>query len=89
MRIIYTHDGAIGLDFDKDSDVIWCNTQAEALNLLWSHFGKRQQFTKDEIAKDLAYGIDHCAKTGDDIIHFGVLGSFMYTTKEESNGKEF
>jgi hypothetical protein len=85
MRIILTNDGLIGLDFDPKCDVIWCSNQAEALDLMWGHFGPRQQFTKEEIAKDLAYGIDHCAKTGDTIIEFGVLGSFMYTTKEEEN----
>lgn len=81
MRILLTNDGLIGLTID--GKVIWCHNQAEALNVMWAVFGKRQQFTKDEIAKDLAYGIDHCAKTGDNIIEFGVLGSFMYTTKEE------
>ena len=83
MKIILTNDGMIGLNFD--SKVVWCNNQAEALNIMWSVFGPRQCFSKEEIAKDLAYGIDHCAKTQDNIIEFGVLGSFMYTTKEEEN----
>lgn len=83
MRITLTHDGLIGLTINGKT--IWCNNQAEALALMWSVFGPRQSFTKEEIAKDLAYGIDHCAKTHDNIIEFGVLGSFMYTTKEEEN----
>lgn len=84
MKIILTNDGMIGLNID--GKVIWCSNQQEALAIMWSVFGPRQQFTKDEIAKDLAYGIDHCAKTHDNIIEFGVLGSFMYTTKEEDSG---
>lgn len=89
MKVIITNDGLIGLDVDKDCDVIWCNNQAEALNIMWSVFGPRQQFTKEEVAKDLAYGIDYCHKTGDDVIEFGCLGSFMYTTKSEENNAEF
>ena len=85
MKIILTNDGMIGLNID--GKVIWCNNQAEALNIMWSVFGPRQQFTKEEVAKDLAYGIDYCAKTGDNEIYFGVLGSFMYTTKEEENAE--
>ena len=80
MKIILTNDGLIGLNID--GKVIWCSNQAEALNIMWSVFGPRQQYTKDEIAADLAYGIDHCAKTKDNVIEFGVLGSFMFTTKE-------
>lgn len=83
MKIILTNDGMIGLNID--GKVIWCSNQVEAVNIMWSVFGPRQSFSKEEIAKDLAYGIDHCAKTKDNIIEFGVLGSFMYTTKEEDN----
>ena len=83
MKLIYTNDGAIGLDFDSIvADVIWCETKQEALNLMWGHFGPRKQFTKEQIAKDIDYALDHMAKTGDAIAHFGVLGSFMYTTTE-------
>jgi hypothetical protein len=89
MKIIVTNDGLIGLDIDKQSDVIWCHNQDEALAIMWSVFGPRQQFTKEEVAKDLAYGIDHCRKTGDDVIEFGCLGSFMYTTKSEENNAGF
>lgn len=85
MKIILTNDGLIGLDFDPKCDVIWCHNQEEALALMWSHFGPRQQFTKQEIASDLAYAIDHCAKVGHTLIEFGVLGSFLYTSKEDSN----
>ena len=88
MRIIYTNDGMIGLDFDKQCDVIWCHTQAEAVNLLFANYAKLGPDaapTKAELAKDLAYGIDHCAKTQDTIIEFGTFGSFMYTTKEQDN----
>jgi hypothetical protein len=80
MKIILTNDGMIGLNID--GKVIWCNNQAEALDIMWSVFGKRNTFTKQNIAADLAYGIDHCAKTHDNIIEFGALGSFMYTTTE-------
>ncbi len=85
MKIILTNDGMIGLLMD--GKIVWCNNQSEALAIMWSVFGPRQTFTKDEIARDLAYAIDHCAKTHDNIIEFGVLGSFMYTTKEEENAE--
>ena len=88
MRVIYTNDGLIGLDFDKACDVIWCNNQVEAVNLLFSNYarlGPDAAPTKEELAKDLAYGINHCAKSGDDIIEFGTFGSFMYTTKDQDN----
>lgn len=88
MRVIYTNDGIIGLDFNKKANVIWCS-QPEALEIMWSQFGKHNQFTKDHIAKDLAYGIDYCAKTGDDVMHFGCLGSFMFTTKTNRDDESF
>ena len=82
MKILVTNDGLIGIEVD--GKMIWCSNQAEAIAIMWSVFGPRQQYTKDEITKDLACGIDHCAKTGDNEIHFGVLGSFMFTTKEKT-----
>jgi hypothetical protein len=88
MRVIYTNDGLIGLDFDKHCDVIWCHNQEEAVNLMHANFSKLgpdAMPTKEELAKDLAYGINHCAKTQDTIIEFGVFGGFMYTTKEQDN----
>ena len=83
MRLLYTHDGAIGLEFDPACDLIWCHTQAEALNLMWAHFGPRQQFSKQEIAENIAIAIDTCAKEQHEIAYFGVLGSFMYSEKEK------
>ena len=83
MRITLTNDGLIGLAINTKT--IWCSNQAEALAIMWSVFGPRQSFSKEEIAKDLAYAIDHCASTGDNLIEFGVLGSFMYTNKEIDN----
>lgn len=82
MKLIYTNDGLIGLTIQGKT--IWVNNQQEALAIMWSIFGKRNTFTKEEIQADLAYAINHCAKTGDDVIEFGVLGSFMYTTRTES-----
>ena len=82
MKIILTNDGLIGLTLD--GKVIWCSNQTEALAIMWSVFGPRQQYSKEEIAKDLGYAIDHCASTGDNEIHFGVLGSFMFTTREKT-----
>lgn len=83
MKIILTNDGLIGLTIDGKT--IWCNDVIEAVNIMWSVFGPRQQFTKDEIGIELANAIDHCTKTGDNLIEFGVLGSFMYTHKEDCN----
>lgn len=80
MRITLTNDGLIGLYINDK--VIWCSSQQEALNIMWIVFGPRQQFSKQEIAADLAYAIDQCAKRGDNLIEFGVLGSFMFTHKE-------
>ena len=82
MKLIYTNDGAIGLDFEKECDVIWCNTQAEALAIMWAHFAPRESTTKWELAQDIAYAIDHMARTGDTIAEFGIFGSFMYTKSE-------
>jgi hypothetical protein len=82
VKLIYTNDGAIGLNFNPQHKVIWCNNQQEAVDIMWEEFGLRKQLSKEEIAKDVAYAIDHMAKTGDTIAHFGILGSFMYTTTE-------
>lgn len=87
MTLIRTNDGLIGIKTDKG--FVWFSTQEEALSYMWGVFARRAQFTKEEVAKDLAYAIDYCRSSGDDIIEFGCLGSFMYTTKspdqEESN----
>lgn len=83
MKLIYTHDGLIGVDFDKASDVIWCHTVEEAINLVHSNFHKLPDPpSKEEIEKDVRYAIDHMARTGDTIAEFGIFGSFMYTTTE-------
>jgi hypothetical protein len=82
VKLIYTNDGAIGLHFNPQREVIWCNSQQEAIDVMWGEFGPRKQLSKEEIARDVAYAIDHMAKTGDTIAYFGVLGSFMYTTAE-------
>lgn len=83
MKLIYTHDGLIGLDFDKDCDVIWCHSIDEAIPLMHANFHHMHEApTKQEIEKDIRYAIDHMARTGDTIAEFGVFGSFMYTTQE-------
>lgn len=83
MKLIYTNDGLIGLDFDKDSDVIWCNNVEEATNLMYTNYQHMHEPpTKQELEKDIRYAIDHCAKTGDTVAEFGIFGSFMYTTTE-------
>ena len=83
MQLIYTHDGLIGLDFDKKCDVIWCHTVEEATNLMHANYQNVLDApTKEELEKDIRYAIDHMAKTGDTIANFGIFGSFMYTTQE-------
>ena len=86
MRLIYTNDGLIGLDFDKSSSVIWCESVEQAVSLMHSNYHKLPDPpSKEAIRKDIAYAIDYMARTGDTIAEFGALGSFMYTTKEEDN----
>ena len=83
MKLIYTHDGLIGLDFDPKCDVIWCDSIEQAVPLMHANFQHMHEApTKEELERDIRYAIDYCAKTGDTIAEFGVFGSFMYTTTE-------
>jgi hypothetical protein len=83
MKLIYTNDGLIGLEFDKHSNVIWCHTIEEATNLMHANFQRMHEPpTKQEIEKDIRYAVDHMARTGDTIAEFGVFGTFMFTTTE-------
>ena len=83
MKLIYTHDGMIGLNLGDGKPVIWVKSVAEAVEVAFTHFLKLvDPPLKAEIKKDIDYAIAHMIRTGDSIAEFGIFGSFMYTTTE-------
>lgn len=85
MKLIKTDDGLIGLDFDKNCDVIWCDSVEQAIPIMkgnYNHLGD-QGPTVEELEQDVRYALDHMAKNNHSIAEFGVFGSFMYTAEEE------
>ena len=86
MKLIYTNDGKIGLDLAGKERVIWCDSVQEAATIAEAHYASRIGDcapTWISLAKDIAYAVDHMAKTGDDCAHFGIFGSFMWSFKSE------
>ena len=87
MKLIYTHDGKIGLDLIGKPRIIWCSSVQEATTLTEAHYisriGKDAAPTQKELAKDIAYAIDYMAKSGNDTAHFGIFGSFMWSFKSK------
>jgi len=89
MKLIKTNDGLIG--WMLNGKMIWCATQQELISIGWHHVAPRKDEAEyPEFVKDVAYAIDTMTAQNDDEAHFGVFGTFMYTTKspdmEEASG---
>ena len=80
MKLIRTHDGMLGWQA-KDDKIKWCssvkNLKAQG-PFIWNF--EYEEFVS--FCKEVDYALEHMARTGDSIAHFGVFGSFMFTTTE-------
>ena len=84
MKMIWTHDGIIGLCF-KPNHVIWCETFKEAISIIHGQFGHLLHISKHGIEQDVRYAIDQMRVNGHTIAEFGIMGTFMFTSKEEGH----
>lgn len=84
MRVLFTHDGMVGLVFPALVPM-WFNHIEEALPIMHSDLvrklGQKEAPTRHELHSDLILA-QNSAKEGNTIAEFGVLGTYMYSTKE-------
>lgn len=88
MKLIKTNDGLIG--WMLNDKMIWCSTQQELISIGWAHVAPRKdQGEYPEFCKDVQYAIDHMTQQNHDEAHFGVFGTFMYTTSQEEKEEAY
>jgi hypothetical protein len=91
VKLIITSDGLIGLDFDPNCDIIWCDSVQQAAPIMhanFQHLGESAP-TLEEMHHEIAIAVDACAKHHHDIAEFGIFGSFMYTTTDIDQASGF
>jgi hypothetical protein len=86
MNLIYTNDGLIGLDFDPQCDVIWCNDLQEAARIAHANFQKHISYP--EMWHELNLATKEITKNwSPHQAHFGHFGRFMYLVPEQPDAK--
>ena len=89
MKLIRTHDGMVGLDFDKASSPIWCTSIEQAVPIAKAAFNHLPYPPSlKEMDEEIRYAVDHMTKVNDTIADFGIFGSFLFSSKEEENYEE-
>lgn len=85
IKIILTNDGVMGLL--HNGDTTWFTSTSDLIIAAWNCYPNLNYDTHfDEFVSDVNYALCHLKLVGDTHAEFGVLGSFMYTTKEEESG---
>jgi hypothetical protein len=88
MRLIRTHDGLLGWDFNNGQGVKWCSSLAKikAQGLIHWDFDPIEY---SHFCKDVERAVEHLAMTGDTVAHFGMFGCFMYSSRETESELDF
>ena len=84
IQVIKTNDGLMGVKYDKDGSVRWCDDIESMVLSLYAHLVRKlgeQAPTKRELEKEICMSFDLMSKNGDDVAHFGIFGSLLFTDR--------
>lgn len=84
IQVIKTNDGLMGIKYEQTSRVLWCDDVEMMVLSLFAHLSKKlghQAPTKRELEREICMSFDLMAKNGDDVAHFGIFGSLLFTDR--------
>lgn len=90
MQLVRTNDGLIGIKrkIEGKMQTMWVDSVEHAVTCADMHYRHRlgpDVVTKDELRKEIQYGIDYMAQQNHTIAEYGAFGTFMWSSKEEEN----
>lgn len=92
MQLIYTNDGLIGIKrtIRGKKETMWVDSVEHAVTVADMHYRYTQGegiITKDELRKEIQYGIDFMAKHKHTKAEYGAFGTFMWSEAEDEGLK--
>lgn len=81
MKLYMTNDGMSGLKFPDADRVLWINNIEKIKHMMVSYFSGIDT-PEEVILEDIKFAISELQKHKHSVAHFGVFGTFMFTTEE-------